>query len=164
MKFFGNGLVLARILYELQQQTLLLSRIACDVHSLRADEVPFRFKITEKVLGGSSMNLQITDDGKGVKFTAQPVNKAGKTVSLPSGVVPVWTSSDPSVLSVAPDPSDATGLTALGTPVSDGTGINVDCTADLGGGNIIKDDGSEALIDVVPDTTATGFVIQEAAQ
>ena len=110
------------------------------------------------------MDLQIFDDGKGVKFTATPVNKAGKPVSLPDGVVPTWTSSDPNVLAIAPDPNDPTGLTAIGTPVSDGTGINVDCTADLGNGNIIKDDGTEAPIDVVPDTQAAGFIIQEAAQ
>jgi len=110
------------------------------------------------------MDLQIFDDGKGAKFTATPVNKAGKPVTLPSGIVPTWTSSNPAVLTVAPDPTDPTGLTAIGTPVSDGTGITVDCSADLGGGNIIKDDGSQAPLDVVPDTQATGFIIQEAAQ
>jgi hypothetical protein len=110
------------------------------------------------------MDLQILDDGKGVKFTATPVNKAGAPVTLPAGVVPVWASSNPAALSVAADPSDTTGLTALGTPVSDGLGVVVSLTADLGGGVIIKDDGSDAPIDVVPDTQATGFVIQEAAQ
>ena len=110
------------------------------------------------------MDLQILDDGKGVKFTATPENRAGKPVSLPAGVTPVWASSDPSVLTVAADPSDTTGLTALGTPVSDGAGIVVSLTADLGGGNIIKDDGSDAPIDVIPDTQATGFVIQEATE
>ncbi len=39
------------------------------------------------------MDLQILDDGKGVQFTAQPVNKGGKPVTLPEGVVPTWTSS-----------------------------------------------------------------------
>ena|ERR1039458_106802 len=110
------------------------------------------------------MDLQIFDDGKGAKFSATPVNKVGKPVTLPSGVVPVWTSSDPTVLTVAPDPTDPTGLTGIGTPVSDGTGITVDCSADLGGGNTIKDDGSQAPVDVVADTQATGFVIQEAVQ
>jgi hypothetical protein len=110
------------------------------------------------------MNMQIFDDGKGVKFTATSVNKGGKGVSLPDGVIPAWTSSDPTVLTVAPDPSDPTGLTAIGTPVSDGTGINVDCSADLGGGDVIKDDNSESPIDVVADTKAAGFIIQEAAQ
>lgn len=86
------------------------------------------------------MDLQILDDGKGVKFSATPVNQGGKPVTLPSGVVPVWASSDPTVLTVAADPSD------------------------LGGGNTIKDYGAQAPIDVVADTTATGFTIQEAAQ
>ena len=110
------------------------------------------------------MDLQIFDDGKGAKFSATPVNQVGKPVTLPSGVVPVWTSSNPTVLAVASDPTDPTGLTAIGTPVSDGTGITVDCTATLPDNTVIKDDGSQAPVDVVADATATGFVIQEAAQ
>jgi hypothetical protein len=109
------------------------------------------------------MDLQILDDGKGVKFTAEPVNKAGKPVSLPSGIVPVWSSSNPAVLTVAADPADASGLTALGTPVSDGTGVLASVTATLADGTVIKDDGSEAPIDVVADSEAAGFIIQEAA-
>ena len=81
------------------------------------------------------MDLQIFDDGKGVKFTATPVNKAGKPVALPVGVVPVWASSNPAVLSVAVDPSDSTGLSALGTPVSDGTGVVATLTATLSYGS-----------------------------
>ena len=110
------------------------------------------------------MDLQIFDDGKGVKFTATPVNKAGKPVTLPSGVVPAWASSDSTVLTVAADPTDPTGLTALGTAVSDGTGVVVSLTATLSDGTVIKDDGSDAPIDVVADTQASGFTIQEAAQ
>jgi len=110
------------------------------------------------------MDLQITDSGKGVKFTAEPVNKAGKQVSLPVGIVPVWASSNPAVLTVAADPSDPSGLTALGTPISDGTGVLASVTATLPDGTVIKDDGSEAPIDVVSDGTPSGFVIQEAAQ
>jgi hypothetical protein len=110
------------------------------------------------------MDLQILDDGKGVKFTAEPVNKAGKPVTLPSGIVPVWASSNSAVLTVVADPTDSTGLTALGTPVSDGTGVVASITATLADGTVIKDDGSEAPIDVVADTQASGFIIQEAAQ
>ena len=110
------------------------------------------------------MDLQILDDGKGVKFTATPVNKANNPVTLPAGVVPVWTSSNPAVLSVTADPSDSTGLTALGTAVSDGTGVVVSLTATLPDNTIIKDDGSDAPIDVILDTQASGFIIQEAAQ
>ena len=110
------------------------------------------------------MDLQIFDDGKGVKFTAEPVNKAQKPVTLPAGIIPVWASSNPAVLTVAADPSDPTGLTAIGTPVSDGTGVTASVSATLADGTVIKDDGSESPIDVVADTTATGFIIQEAAQ
>lgn len=110
------------------------------------------------------MDLQIFDDGKGVKFTAEPVNKSGKQVSLPDGIVPVWTSSNPAVLAVAADPTDPTGLTAIGTPVSDGVNVLASVSATLADGTVITDDGSEAPIDVVADTQASGFIIQEAAQ
>lgn len=110
---------------------------------------------------GKHMDLQIFDDGKGVKFVATPVNKAGKTIPLPTGESITWTSSDPAVLSVATDPTDPSGLTALGSPVADGTGVTATITGTATDGTKVTDTSDP--VDVVPDAALGGFTIQETA-
>ena len=110
-------------------------------------------------IGGTNMNLQIFDDGKGVKFTAVPDHP------LKTGEVPVWSVSDPTALAVAPDPNDASGLTAIGTipvPAKDATGLVVTITLMRADGKTITDDAPP--IDIVPDPNAEvgSFVIQES--
>lgn len=64
-------------------------------------------------------------------FQATPLDINGVATTLPAGVIPVWTSSNPAVATVAtPDP---TGLTCILTGVSTGT-VTLQITATLPGG------------------------------
>ena len=135
-------------------------------------EQPEGFRITETALGGGSMatvDFQILDDGKGVLFTLQPINRADSPEPLPAGDVVTGTSSAPaSLTNPAPDPGDptatpprppdTTGLVFLSTvpqPPVDATGIVVTFTAAF---------GSTAAnpIDVVADNSPVGFTISES--
>jgi hypothetical protein len=168
-----------------KEDRALLLRLVVAVEKIASVEAgPVGFRITETALSTSkpedevtftdnfgpnfmkedvmpaNVDLQILDDGKGVLFTLQPVNKAGNPEPLPPGDVVTATSSAPASLAVAPNPGDTTGLVFLGTvpqPPVDATGIVVTFSAAF---------GSTAAnpIDVVADNSPVGFTITESAQ
>lgn len=54
-------------------------------------------------------------DDQHVDCTIQFMDDAGNPVSAPTGATAVWSSSDTSIVTVAADPSDSTGMTGLVT-------------------------------------------------
>ena len=110
------------------------------------------------------MNLQITDDGKGLKGVAQPVNTAGQDVGLPAGETLAWTlDPDPTVGTIQNDPSDSTGLTVdLVEPLKDSTNNKLKLTGTATDGAQVSDESDE--FDIVTDTKLGGFTFQLSAQ
>lgn len=118
-------------------------------------------------MADGTVDLQILDDGAGVKYVFTPVNAGGSAVALPAGVVPSYNSNNPA-LTVVPDPSDTTGLTALGTispPAQDAAGVVVTITAALPNGTVLT--FAAPAVDIVPDpnnpANPTGFTVVESA-
>jgi len=113
------------------------------------------------------MNLQITDDGKGLKIVATPENLAGKVIPLPAGENLAYNPSDPTAFALQPDPTDPSGLTQdvvppAGGAFKDGTGYTVTLTAtDAGGDPPIID--TTPQFDIVLDDKLGGFTFQLTA-
>src|SRR3974390_2457492 len=85
---------------------------------------------------GETMHIHISGDSKGVRFTAAPDHP------LKQGETPVWTTSDASALALAPDPSDPSGLTAIGTPVKDALGLVVTISVTRPDGKAVTDNAA----------------------
>lgn len=137
--------------------------------SLLTPPLPVGFKVSETALNQKGENMppkkatidfQILPNGT-VKYTSSPVDPAGLVVALPAGTsVPAGFSSDPSTISVAPDPTDSTGLTFIGTGLKAGTGIVFTISATLPNGTVIT--GSAVPVDVEPaPDLPSGFTIAE---
>lgn len=119
-----------------------------------------------KVMSGKAGKMKLTfsvlDSGK-VAFAARVVDSMGNPPNppgLPSGTsTPAYSSSDSTVLSVATDPSDPTGLKGVGSPLALGTGVVVSISATLPDGTLIT--GSADPIDVIAGP-GTSFVVDES--
>ena len=151
-------------------------------------ETPVAFDVTETAIGENKMalpkkaatataDLVILDDGKGVLYTLQPINKAGIAVPLPSGSGPITAvSSAPASLANAvqdpgdptanpPRPPDTTGLVFLATvpqPPVDATGVVMTFSDTLTNGSVISTAANG--VDVTPDNSPAGFTITETAE
>lgn len=150
--------------------------------------IPVAFNVTETAIGENKMalpkkaataiaDLVILDDGKGVLYTLQPINKAGVAVPLPAGSGPVSAvSSAPGSLANAvqdpgdptanpPRPPDTTGLVFLATvpqPPVDATGIVMTFSDTLTNGSTISTAADP--VDVTADNSPAGFTITETAE
>jgi hypothetical protein len=149
---------------------------------------PVAFEVTETAIGENTMalpkkaatataDLVILDDGKGVLYTLQPINKAGAPVPLPTGSGPISAvSSAPASLANAvqdpgdptatpPRPPDTTGLVFLATvpqPPVDATGVIMTFSDTLTNGSVIST--AATGVDVTPDNSPAGFTITETAE
>ena len=110
------------------------------------------------------MNLQITDDGKGLKAIAQPVNLARQNIGLPAGESLAWTfDPDPTVGVIQNDPSDSTGLTIdVVEPLKDSTNNKLKLTGTASDGTQVSDESEQ--FDIVADPKLGGFTFQLSAQ
>ena len=106
----------------------------------------------------AAVDLQIQDDGT-VKYVFTPKDSMGQTTTLPAGVVPSYSSSDPA-LGVSPDPADTTGLTAIGKPSAIATGIVVTISVTKPDGTTVTKDAPP--VDIVPGTVSS-FAVAESA-
>lgn len=153
-----------------------LEQIDAKLDRILASPVPVRFIVTVIVLDSqhnqrrnvmsdvqnATVDLQVLDSGK-VKYVFNPVDAAGNPAALPAGTPALsFTSSDPA-LTVEPDPSDSTGLTAIGTPSGKlATGVVVTGQTTLPGSST-PIGGTAAPVDIVAGGPS-GFQVQETAQ
>jgi hypothetical protein len=102
--------------------------------------------------GQPTMSVTVGNTGT---FLATP-EPAGSIV--PAGVVPVWTSSDVTVATVASPNPDATGLTTILTGVLGGT-ITLTVTATLADGTIAQ---GSAVVTINPGEVKSFTITQTA--
>ena len=102
----------------------------------------------------ATLDFQLLDNGTATA-TLTPIDAAGLATTLPAGTpIPVWVSSDPSVVvTAAADGMSAT--VAPATPPVAKTGVTISVSTTLASGTSIS--GSD-VVDVVAGT-ATGFAI-----
>lgn len=110
----------------------------------------------------AAVDFQLLDNGT-AKAVATPQDSVGVATTLPAGTsTPTWASSDPGVV-VAPDPSDASGLTAIVSPATPPvlvTGAVISVSATLPDGTTVIT-GSGDPIDVIAGGP-TGFKVVES--
>lgn len=127
---------------DIETQRLAIEKqlLVLDSYSHRAVE----FQITATILPGGLPQKGITSmqltDIQSVKLFIQPIDAKGNPAPVEAGTV-VWVSSDPTIITVGPDPDDATNelkqvATAVGPLTADGASVQVSVSADadLGAG------------------------------
>ena len=105
------------------------------------------------------MPLTPPDPGNTLQFTATPT-PAGSV--LPSGVVPTWTSSDPTNAPVTVDPTGLIATVVLSTSITVGESVTLTITATLPDGTTPT--GSTTFtVGAAPPVEVTGFSIAQTA-
>jgi hypothetical protein len=123
--------------------------------------VAFRVTLTEgedhmaKAVN-ATMDFQLLDNGSATA-TLTPIDSVGEPTTLPAGVVPAWSSSDPAVV-VVPAADGMSAALAPASPPVLATGVVITASATLPSGAAIT--GSGNPIDVVAGGPA-GFSIAE---
>jgi hypothetical protein len=150
--------LLAWILAELKLQTRLLHKINDSILLLLPEPAEVDgFTITQT--GDSSMPLTAPDPGNTLVFTATPT-PAGAV--LPAGVVPTWTSSDPTLAPVTVDPTGLIGTVVLDPSIPVGESVTLTVTATLPDGTTPT--GSVSFtVGAPPPPEVTGFTVIQTA-
>ena len=123
--------------------------------------VAFRVTLTEgedhmaKAVN-ATMDFQLLDNGSATA-TLTPIDSVGEPTTLPAGVVPAWSSSDPAVV-VVPAADGMSAALAPASPPVLATGVVITASATLPSGAVIT--GSGDPIDVVAGGPV-GFKIAE---
>jgi hypothetical protein len=105
--------------------------------------------------GDSTMAFEAPDPGNTLQFTATPT-PAGSV--LPTGVVPTWTSSDTTNVTITTDPTGLIATVVLGTAIPVGESVTLTITATLPDGTTPS--GSVTFtVGAVPPVEVTGFTV-----
>jgi hypothetical protein len=99
------------------------------------------------------------DPGSTLVFTATPT-PAGAV--LPVGVIPVWTSSDPTNASVSADPTGLIGTVVLSSAIPVGESVTLTVTATLPDGTTPTGSAS-FTVGALPPVEVTGFTVIQTA-
>jgi hypothetical protein len=138
-----------------REEVWLLRKIlgeVCEINDKLSRDVT-GFTIQQQ--GDSGMPLTAPDPGATLVFTATPT-PAGS--ALPSGVVPTWTSSDPTNAPVTADSTGLIGTVILSTAITVGESVTLTITATLPDGTTPS--GSTSFtVGATPPTEVTGFTI-----
>lgn len=129
-------------LVDIETQRLEIEQEILDVLKFGMPAVGFEFTATI-VPGGTPQKgvtaMQLTDV-QSVQLSIQPIDAKNNPAPVESGSV-VWASSDPTIVTVGPDPTDPTNelkqvATAVGPLTAPGASVQVSVTADadLGAG------------------------------
>lgn len=97
------------------------------------------------------MQTDTISDTQHLPVTAQPIDSAKNPGVLAPGAVATWSTSNPAVAVVAPDPGDPTGLTATVSAIAPGI-CNITCIDQNPAGTI-----SDAFSLTVTGGNAVGF-------
>lgn len=117
----------------------------------------------------ATVDLEIVDNGKGVRYTLTPVDSLGNPVNLPAGTPPVTgvvtdnTGAASTLLALSVDPADTSGfgLIQIGTPSGAlGTGIVATFSTTLPGATSPISQAADP-VDVIAGP-AGGFLVQES--
>jgi len=139
--------LLRQLLWEAREQTDLLRSIDDKLLSQVTG-----FTIQQQ---GDPMALTAPDPGATLVFTATPT-PAGAV--LPAGVIPTWTSSDPTNAPVTADPTGLIGTVVLATGITVGESVTLTITATLPDGTTPSGTTS-FTVGATPPVEVTGFTI-----
>jgi hypothetical protein len=154
--------ILRQILYESKiqsneskTQTSTLQEINRKLDQLLTPEVE-SFTIQQT---GDSMPLTAPDPGATLQFTATPT-PAGST--LPAGVVPTWTSSDPTNVTITTDPTGLIATVVLSSAIPVGESVTLTISATLPDGTT-PTASTSFTVGAAPPVEVTGFTIVQTA-
>jgi hypothetical protein len=102
--------------------------------------------MADKAIKKATIDLPLPDSGAGTA-TLSFTDAAGLATNLPAGSTTVWTSSDPTVVTVTGNPDNVTAKFAPAVPTKLGTGIIISSVTTLPNGNTLPAAGQP--IDVV---------------
>jgi hypothetical protein len=143
--------LLRQLLWEARQQTDLLRSID---DKLLSQVTGFTIQQT----GDSTMAFQAPDPGNTLQFTATPT-----PVALPSGVVPTWSSSDTTNVSISTDPTGLIAEVVLGSAIPVGELVTLKVSATLPDGTTPSGSITFTIDSATPPVEATGFTIAQTA-
>jgi hypothetical protein len=138
-----------------REEVWLLWKILEEICEINDKLSPVVTGFSIKQTGDPDMALTAPDPGATLVFTATPT-PAGS--ALPAGVVPTWTSSDPTNAPVTADPTGLIGTVILSSSITVGESVTLTITATLPDGTTPT--GSTTFtVGATPPVEVTGFTI-----
>jgi hypothetical protein len=158
--------LLQQILNEIKKQTLANSEASKSIEATLTDiSKKLDQLLTPEVESftiqqtGDNMPLTAPDPGATLQFTATPT-PAGS--ALPAGVVPTWTSSDTTNVTITTDPTGLIATVVLSSAIPVGESVTLTISATLPDGTTPTGSAS-FTVGAAPSVEVTGFTIVQTA-